>query len=361
MSDENVILEVRRDAVADTRLQTEPTGEPADGEVRVTIERFALTANNVTYAVAGDMLGYWDFYPTELPWGRVPAMGWARVVESAHPDVAEGTRYYGWFPMARFVTTTVAPTGDGVRDDGPHRLAHAPVYRAWVETTKDPLYQEGTEAEDRHALLRGLFLTGYLIDATLGIEDYRGADTVLVTSASSKTSIAFAHTARQRGGLRVVGLTSARNADFVGGLDLYDDVVEYDAVDSLPSSASVLVDMAGNTSVVAAVHDRLGASLRASLIVGASHHNAATVDVERGPDREFFFAPTAVSELQATLGRAELDRQMATGLHGFVDASATWLGLDNPKGPEAVMAAWAELVAGTVPPSTGIVATMHAV
>ena len=260
-ADSNVILEVRRDQVAETQLASEEMRPLEHAQVRVAVERFALTANNVTYAVAGDMLGYWDFYPAEFPWGRVPAMGWARVVESAHPDVTEGTRYYGWFPMARFVTTTVAVTHDGLRDDGPHRLAHAPVYRAWVDTSKDPLHQDGAEAEDRHALLRGLFLTGYLIDAWLGTADYRGADTVLVTSASSKTSIAFAHSARSRGGLRVVGLTSARNKEFVEGLDLYDGVVEYDDTDVLPSSDAVLVDMAGNTSVVAAVHDRLAAHL----------------------------------------------------------------------------------------------------
>ena len=95
------------------------------------------------------------------------------------------------------------------------------------------------------------------------------------------------------------------------------------------------------------------------MIVGASHHDAAAVAVDQGPDREFFFAPTAVSELQATLGRDELDRQMATGLHGFIDASADWLSLEHPEGPEAVTTAWAELVAGNVPPTAGIVATMH--
>ena len=57
----------------------------------------------------------------------VPAMGWAEVVESRHPDVSTGGRYYGWYPMARFVDMTVAPTTDGLRDEGLHRAAHAPV------------------------------------------------------------------------------------------------------------------------------------------------------------------------------------------------------------------------------------------
>ena len=138
---ENVTLEVDRAACGETRLVEArssrwPTARSGCGSTAS-----PLTANNVTYAVLGDMLGYWDFFPTGDPaWGRVPAMGWADVVESAHPEVATGGRYYGWFPMARFVDLTVSPTGDGLRDDGDHRLAHAPVYRSYVETGHDPMY-----------------------------------------------------------------------------------------------------------------------------------------------------------------------------------------------------------------------------
>ena len=34
-----------------------------DGEIAVKIESFAFTANNVTYGVAGDTIGYWKFFP----------------------------------------------------------------------------------------------------------------------------------------------------------------------------------------------------------------------------------------------------------------------------------------------------------
>jgi len=32
-------------------------------EVLLKIDRFAFTANNVTYGVAGDQIGYWQFFP----------------------------------------------------------------------------------------------------------------------------------------------------------------------------------------------------------------------------------------------------------------------------------------------------------
>ena len=50
--------------------------QPGDGEIVVAIDKFALTANNVTYAASGDLLGYWQFYPTaEDPWGKVTEIG----------------------------------------------------------------------------------------------------------------------------------------------------------------------------------------------------------------------------------------------------------------------------------------------
>ena len=46
----------------DTQPSRVPTLQP--GQIRLTVERFALTTNNITYAVAGDMLDYWGFFPS---------------------------------------------------------------------------------------------------------------------------------------------------------------------------------------------------------------------------------------------------------------------------------------------------------
>ena len=102
-------------------------------------------------------------------------MGWAEIVASSRPDVPVGGRYYGWFPMARYVDMLVTPTTDGLRDDGPHRAAHAPVYRACVATDRDPFHQPGEDAEDRHALLRGLFVTGFLAEDFFADNGWFGA------------------------------------------------------------------------------------------------------------------------------------------------------------------------------------------
>ena len=76
-----------------------------DGEARVRVDAFGFTANNVTYAAAGDLIGYWTFFPApsvddEVNWGRVPVWGFGDVVESRCDGLAEGERLFGYFPMS---------------------------------------------------------------------------------------------------------------------------------------------------------------------------------------------------------------------------------------------------------------------
>ena len=367
----NTVLEVNRTSIGDTRLIDDAPVPLEEQEVRLRIDRFAITANNVTYAVFGDVLGYWTFFPTESPWGRVPAMGWADVTESNNADVDVGSRFYGWFPMAAGTTIKATATGDGFRDDGQHRQPHAPVYRAYVDTRRDGLYDPAADGEDRQALLRGLFLTGFLAEEFFADaggaldrgDPYFGAQQVVVLSASSKTAIGFAQRAKDRGIARVVALTSAGNAAFVGGLGYYDAVLTYDDVDALDAGVdSVLIDMAGNPAVLAAVHHRLGGRLEYSMTVGRSHHDAPAraSGPLPGPAPQMFFAPTEVTRRQQAWGRADFNRRAAEALVGFVDGSRRWLTVEHRVGPASVASAWMDVYHGNVAPDVGLIATLHA-
>jgi hypothetical protein len=359
MRDENVDLEVERGDPGITRLVERPLAELSARQVRFRVERFALTANNVTYAVIGDLLGYWDFFPTEAGWGRVPAMGWAEIVVSAHPQVPVGSRHYGWFPMSRYVQMTVSPAADGVRDDSPHRAAHAPVYRAYVASDRDPFYEAGADGEDRHALLRGLFLTAFLADDFFAEHEYYGATRVVVLSASSKTAIGFAQRASGRG-LEVVGLTSPRHVDFVRGLGCYDRAITYDDLETLPAgAAAVSIDMAGNGPVLARLHAHLADRLRYSMTVGLSHHDAARDrPPASGPPPELFFAPTQVSKRMEDWGPDGFRQRVAVALRDFVHASRRWLTVKRSDGPAAARDAWVGVRGGHVPPSEGRIVSL---
>ncbi|MGA9277802.1 DUF2855 family protein [Ilumatobacter sp.] len=368
-------LEVRRDAVGETRLVTEPHDpthlEP--GDVRLRIDRFAITANNITYAVFGDMLGYWDFFPTgDAEFGRVPAMGWATVIESRSPDISMGRRFYGWFPMASHVVFTPTATADGFRDDGAHRRQHAPVYRAYVATDADSMYpavdadSSIDDAEDRHALLRGLFITGYLAEEFFADgggtgEPYFGAARVVVLSASSKTAIGFAQRAAIRPGIEVVGVTSASNVEMVEALGFYDSVVTYDQIDTIATDGgAVSIDMAGNPAALSAVHARFGDDLAYSMTVGRSHHDAPPVESAQmaGPAPQLFFAPTEVSRRIEEWGRAEYGRRCAHALAEFVSGSSTWMQVEHRLGAEQTQAAWADVHDGVVSPDVGLIANV---
>jgi hypothetical protein len=367
------VLEVRRTAIGEAETHHEPRVELGDGQIRLRIDAFAVTANNISYAGAGDLLGYWDFFPSpDAPeWGRVPAVGWAEIVESRHPDLAVGGRYHGWFPMAEAVTFTATPTSDGFRDDGPHRHAHAPIYRSYPRTDLDPFHDAAAEGEDRHALLRVLFLTGFLAEEFFadsggatsdGAAAYFGAEQVIVLSASSKTAIGFAQRAAERPGITVVGLTSAANADFVRSLGYYDSIVTYDDIGSIDDVDSVVIDMAGNPSVLGTAHAHLGDRLRYSMMIGKSHHDAVPETGAAGlagPAPVFFFAPSEVQRRTESWGADEYLRRVVDATRAFIDGSRSWMTIEHRTGPDGPKSAWDAIYAGGVPPSVGIIASYH--
>jgi len=75
----------------------------SDGEVLVSVDKFGLTANNVSYAVSGKSIGYWGYYPAKDNWGKVPVWAMADIVESKCEGVVAGERIWGFFPMASHV------------------------------------------------------------------------------------------------------------------------------------------------------------------------------------------------------------------------------------------------------------------
>jgi hypothetical protein len=362
MAASNTVLEINRAAHGTTRCIDAPLGALAPGHVRFEIERVAITANTVTYATTGDLLGYWDFYPSGDPaWGRVPAMGWARVAESNVAGIEPGGRCFGWFPMARFVDVQAAATPEGLRDEGAHRQAHAPVYRNFVDTRRDPFHQPGEDAEDRHALLRGLFITGWLAEDYFHDNQYFGANRVLVLSASSKTALGFAWCADRRAHLEVVAATSARNHRFVADVGCYDEVVDYESIASIPAGQDIVViDMSGSGPLLGAVHGHFRDRLRHSMAIGRSHHDSPPRASDLpGPKPAFFFAPTQVKKRVQDWGPRGYQDRVAEALRGFVDGSAAWLRLERSSGADAAARVWHDVHANAVPPDVGHVVSLR--
>ena len=177
----------------------------------VKVDRFAFTANNITYAMAGDQLKYWHLFPAPQGFGNIPVWGFGDVIASRHPNISEGERLFGYFPMATHLVIEAADVSKrGLRDAAPHRQVAAPVYNAYSRVSGDPAFA-GRQG-DYQALLRPLFMLSFLVDDHLAENQFFGASSVILSSASSKTAFGLAHLLHtQRQPIRVIGLTSAGN------------------------------------------------------------------------------------------------------------------------------------------------------
>ena len=211
------------------------------------------------------------------------------------------------------------------------------------------------------ALLRGLFLTAFLADDFFAEQDDFGARRVVVLSASSKTAIGYAQRAAERGLGEVIGLTSKAHCDFVRSLPWYDRVVSYDDIESIPVEGDVIaIDMSGNGAVLGRLHAHLEDRLRYSMAVGLSHRNAPPrPDVMKGPQPEFFFAPTQVSKRMKDWGPEDFQKRAAGALCAFVDGSRSWLDVTHSIGAEAAQRVWTDVVAGRVSPNVGHVVSLE--
>lgn len=281
-------------------------GPLAAGQARFAVEHFALTANNVTYAVHGEDFAYWGFFPAPEGLGIVPVWGFARVTESQAEGVAVGSRWFGYWPMAsEAVLTPVKVNAHGFTDGAAHRAALPPFYNIYAPAST----AWGEEA--LQCLFRPLFATSFLIDCMLA---ERPADTLLLSSASSKTALGVAQAARVReaGGRQVViGLTSPANRDFCRATGYYDHVFSYDEIGAVPGDAIAFVDFSGHGGVRHAVHSLLDGRLIESHVVGDTHWQQPNIAELPGPQPALFFAPTVAQDRVKAWGPAGYESRLA--------------------------------------------------
>ncbi len=358
-------LLVRKDQLATTRLEEAADQPLEEGQIRVQVASFALTSNNITYAAFGDAMNYWQFFPTgEDGWGLVPVWGFADVVQSLHPGVAVGERLYGYFPMASSaVLTPQRLNAQNFVDGAPHRAALHAVYNQYVRVVTDPFYT--ADSEDVQSLLRPLFITSWLIDDFMADNAFFGANTLLLSSASSKTAYGTAFQLIQRPGIEVVGLTSAGNKAFCESLGCYSRVLTYEELDQVAQDAAcVYVDFAGNAALRKDVHARF-ANLKYSCSIGGTHvaQLGGGKDLA-GPRPVLFFAPAQIKKRVGEWGGAEFGKRLVEAWQAFTakvtDTKAPWLLVQRHKGPEAAQAAYAQVLAGKGDPRVGHTLSLRA-
>jgi hypothetical protein len=334
--------------------QLPDAAELPDEALLIKVDRFALTANNITYAVLGDELKYWQLFPAPESFGHIPVWGFGEVIASRHPAISEGERLFGYFPMAtRLVIEAADVTKRGLRDAAPHRQGVAPVYNAYARISGDPAFA-GRQG-DYQALLRPLFMLSFLVDDFLAENEFYGARSVMLSSASSKTAFGLAHLLHSRTDIKVIGLTSAANTDFVKSLGCYHEVVTYEAVASLPPDRPVaLVDMAGNSELRAKLHRHFGNRIKYSGRIGLTHRSSSPEEPELpGAKPSWFFAPDQIRKRAREWGPGGIDMRFSAAWTAFAPNLDRWLKVTEGRGPAAVKAVYLDTLAGRVPPDQG--------
>jgi hypothetical protein len=349
--------------LSDCQWTSQIEAQLQQGQVRFALETFALSANNITYADLGEKMAYWQFFPTAAGYGLLPIWGFARVVESTLAELPVGSLAYGYWPLAeRWVLTPRMLSGAFFFDQATHRAALPAVYQRYqlIERARQPIDQK-IQIKARYALLRPLYLTSWLCADFLRDANFFGAESVWILSASSKTALALGDAlARLSPQIKTIGFSSPANIAFVERTACYGAVSRYDAIDQQSRSPTVVVDMAGNPTLLQNVYRHMGEQLRHTAIVGISHRTQTI----NGPNEvpaplpgvkpQFFFAPTQAKKRSEQYGGAWIEQQSNTDWEAFLLKTEQWLQIHMQSGLVAARSAYLELLAGQVRPDQGL-------
>jgi hypothetical protein len=375
MSEHGQRILIDRADLVQSRLGPDPDAPAqrllAPGQVRLAVEAFSLTANNITYAAFGEAMKYWQFFPAgDAALGCLPVWGFATVAESQAEGVVEGRRVWGYYPAGTHLVVAPSRVSTwGFVDGSEHRRELAAVYNQYVFCDADPGWRP--ELEGLQAVLRPLFMTAFLLDDFLADNGCFGARQVLLSSASSKTALGTAYCLAKRRGLpdapRIVGLTSAAHVEFVRSLGCYDAVLTYDQLNTLEAQTpTVYVDFAGDAELRHRVHAHFADALKFSSSIGGTHWRAlgSARDLP-GPRPTLFFAPAQAKARSAPppegWGADELQRRMGQAWAQFIGQvnSRGWVRIVTRPGPQAALQAYGDVLAGRTEPREGLMLDMR--
>lgn len=364
-------LLVGADAPTTTTIHPCASAELAvsEGQVLVHVAKLVVTANTLTYALAGKMpvLKYFDHFPipADAPahLAMTPCWGTGVVISSKCAGVAVGTRLHGYFPFSPTVVFTPGKvTAASFVDMAPHRAELLEPYRT-VFTHEAPQYKGlSYDAEDYMMATGVLFSTGWAMAQVAAVHPGK-PKALILTSASSRTSRAAASAAKFHNlPLEVIGLTSAANADYVRGLGIYDVVETYGNEASLRKQPVAVQDVAGSAQVRGALYGHFGDDILYCGRVGMSHIGVAgqTDNLKGlgGAAPSSFLVFTAIEEVGKVYGKKECAAMLAQATKAYNEKMLPEFQPERHFGVEAARAVFDAMVAGKADPKITYVCSM---
>ena len=323
-----------------------------DGQILVKIHQFAFTSNNITYATVGELVGYWNFFPISKIEGIIPVWGFSEVVVSKSEEISVGERIYGYYPMASHLVMFPTKIRNGNFTDGiPHRAELPQIYNNYINTKSDPGYS--VQGEAFQSIFRPLFTTSFLIDDFFFDNNFFDSKNIILTSASSKTAIGLAFLLNKRKtnhDIKIIGLTSRANIDFVSELGFYDEVFSYNNMESIDTQKSSIVDFSGNHKTQSELQKKLGNHLLYNCLVGmVDWQNKGTTPV----NGTFFFAPTQATKRNKEWGSQVFQHKLAESWLSFTKNAKNWISIKETTSTKALSDLYLEMLDGKVDPSIG--------
>jgi Protein of unknown function (DUF2855) len=361
-------FQIRRDNYITNRVVHEQTLSEHtsldEGEILVRVDRFAFTANNITYAATGDTLGYWQFFPPSgddaAGWGILPVWGFADVVKSNSPSIPVGERLFGYFaPISFLKMTPTRVTPQRFIDGSAHRAALPPGYNNYTRVHAEPQYDRAMD--DTRMLLWPLHMTSFCLWDMLKDHQWFDATQIIILSASSKTSVGLAYAlSADASSPTAIAVTSARNHDFVKRLDLYRQVVSYEDVTAINATQpTVIVDMSGNGEILGRLHKHLGDNMKRCINVGMTHwqqtQNRDDMIAERS---EFFFAPGHIQKRMKDWGAETFAAKTSAFLSDTAAKTRSLITFRELDGLHGLAEIYADVCDGRVAPEQGLIVNM---
>ena len=155
---------VGRKDLADVQVIPSAPLVAGPGQVHVAIESYALTANNITYGIAGETMKYWDFFPAAAPgMGRLPVWGFGKVRAVRPAGCGRGRAALRLLAHVQRCAADDRPCHPG---RSPRRARTARSYRRSIIRTCAwrPIRAMPAGSEPYVSLIRPLFTTSFLID-----------------------------------------------------------------------------------------------------------------------------------------------------------------------------------------------------
>lgn len=331
-------------------------------QVLLKVKQFALTTNNISYALVGDMMGYWNFFPTkDESWGNLPAWGFSEVIQSNHENLKIGDRLFGFVPASTHLLIEAKTIKPGIiLDDSLHRSKFPSIYNQY-QIFNSILYS--SKIQLYWPIFYPLFLTAFLLEKSLADDAFFDADTVIVSSASSKTaiSLAFAIQLLRNNHLQVIGLTSTANLDFVKNLECYQQVFSYESIFSLSKDLSaVYVDIAGNSILMNQIHHHLR-KLKFCYMLGATHWKSwhgLKPNIKDDSKLKFFFAPDEFEERISKDGLQDFQKDFGDIWQKFLEKHNESIQIDIVTNDQMIKQIYTTALEGNLKPNYGCIISL---